>query len=78
MSLYWYSTSNARPIKKKKKLAMHANNSWQFIYHSPLRATIHGSNTPANQLIENDIKKFKQNIETEICYNLPIVLGHRA
>ena len=52
--------------KTKKKLAMHANNSWQYIYHIPLPAlisTIHGSNTVANQLIDNDIKKFKQYID---------------
>ena len=45
---------------------MHANNSWQYIYHIPLPAlisTIHGSNTVANQLIDNDIKKFKQYID---------------
>ena len=51
MSPYWYSTSYARPIKKKKKkLTMHANNSWQYIYHIPLRSTIHDSNTAANQI----------------------------
>ena len=33
MSTYCYSASYARP--KQKKLAMHANNSRQYIYHIP-------------------------------------------
>ena len=30
-----------------------------------------------NRLTDNDIKKFKQDIETDICFNLPIAFWHR-